>query len=70
MKIIHVVDCVVTTQLPPWNLKMMTSYAVPVEDTLKNALAPPALASNTVTMSVKRRKNHENLRLRRRRAEK
>ena len=34
---------------PPWNLKMMTSYAVPVENTLKIALAPSALPLNTVT---------------------
>ena len=34
---------------PPWNLKMMTSYAVPVENTLKFSLAPSALKSNIVS---------------------
>ena len=33
---------------PPWNLKMMTSYAVLVENNLKFSLAPSALASNTL----------------------
>ena len=41
---------------PPWNLKMMTSYAVPVENTLEFVLAPSALASNTFKLSLKRRK--------------
>ena len=41
---------------PPWNLKVMTSYAVPVEDTLKFSFAPRSLASNTLKLSLKRRK--------------
>ena len=32
----------------PWNLKMVTSYTVPVENTLKCSLAPSALAINTL----------------------
>ena len=51
-----------------WNLKMMTSYAVFVQNTLKLSLALWALASNTLTFSLKRRKNRENFRSRRRRA--
>ena len=54
----------------PWNLKMMTSYAVFVQNTLKFSLAPSALASNTLKLSLKRRKNREKFRLRLRRAEK
>ena len=41
---------------PSWNLKLMTSYAVPVENTLKYSLAPSALASNTLKLSLERRK--------------
>ena len=56
---------------PSWNLKLMTSYAVPVENTLKYSLAPSALASNTLKLSLERRKkNRKNFRLRLRRAEK
>ena len=41
---------------PPWNLKMMTSYAVLVENTLKFLLAPSACASNSLKFSLHRRK--------------
>ena len=41
---------------PPWNLKMMTSYAVPMENTLKFSVAPSVLASITLKLSLKRRK--------------
>ena len=41
---------------PPWNLKIMTSYAVPVENTLKFSLAPSALALFTLKLRLKRRK--------------
>ena len=49
---------------PPltWNLKMLMSYAVPMENTLKFSLAPLALASNTLKLSLKRRNNRENFR--------
>ena len=40
----------------PWNLKMMTSHAVPMENTLKFSLAPSTLASNTVKLSLTRKK--------------
>ena len=49
---------------------MMTSYAVPVEITLKFSLVPSALASHILKLSLKRRKTRENFRSRLRRAEK
>ena len=54
---------------PPWNLKMITSYDVPVENTLRFSLAPSALPSNTLKFSLKRR-NRENFSSRLRRAKK
>ena len=48
---------------PPWNLKMMTSYAVAVENTLKFSLAQSALASTTLKLSLQRQKNRANFRL-------
>ena len=45
----------------PWNLKMMTSYAVSVQNTLKFSLAPSALASNTLKLSLKRWKKSQNV---------
>ena len=54
----------------PWNLKIMASYAVSVQNTLKFLLASSALASITLKVSLKRRKNRENFRLRLRRTEK
>ena len=41
---------------PPWNLKMMMSYAASVQNNLKFLLAPLALASNTLKLSLRRRK--------------
>ena len=52
----------------PWNLKIMASYAVSVQNTLKFLLASSALASITLKVSLKRRKNRENFRSRLRRA--
>ena len=50
-------------QLPPTpNLKMMTSYAVSVQNTIKFSLAPPALASNNSKLNLKRRKIRKNFR--------
>ena len=45
-----------TVASSPWNLKMMTSHAVPVENILKFSLAPSTLASNTVKLSLTRKK--------------
>ena len=55
---------------PPWNLKMMTSYAVAVQNIPKFSLAPSALESNTLKFSLKRRRNRENFRSRLQRVEK
>ena len=41
---------------PPWNLKMLVSYAASVQNILKFLLAPSALASNTLKLSLRRRK--------------
>ena len=43
---------------PLWNLKMMTSYAVPVENTLKFSLAPSAITSNTLKDTKTKFKPH------------
>ena len=41
---------------PPWNLKMMTSYVVPLKITPNFSLAPASLALNTPKYRLKRRK--------------
>ena len=51
-----------------WNLKMMTSYALPVENTLKFSVAPSAPAWHALKLSLKRRKYLEKFRSRLRRA--
>ena len=38
---------------PPWILKMTTPYAGSVQNTLKMSLAPSALASNNLKLSLK-----------------
>ena len=50
------------TVAPLWNLEMMTSYAVSVQNNLRFSFAPSALASNTITSSLKRRKSCDNFR--------
>ena len=42
---------------PPWNLKMMTSYAVPLLNTLNFSLAPSALVWNTPKFSLNPQKS-------------
>ena len=41
----------------PWNLKMMTSYAVSVQNTQQFSLALSTLVSNTFKLSLQRRKS-------------
>ena len=48
----------------------MTSYAAVLRNILKFSLAPPALALDTLYVSLKRREKREKFRLRLRRAEK
>ena len=59
-----------TCPQPSWNLKMMTSYASLLWNTLKFSLAPSALAIKTLTRSLKCRKSATNFLLRLRRPEK
>ena len=41
---------------PPWNLKMMPSYVVPLQNTLNFSLAPSALGTIPLKFSLKRHK--------------
>ena len=46
---------------PLWDLKIMTSYAVSVQNTLNVSLATSALASDNPKFSLNRQKNRENI---------
>ena len=54
----------------PLEFEKVASYAAVLQNTLKFSLAPPALAIHNLYLSLQRRKNRKNFRLRCRRAEK